>query len=280
MASSRTGKHRKPDTPKPGSTAAAISTAETEAFPAPKPSMPLAAPAEEPHEPTMTGMFDLPRISPKQPEPPVYPPFPPMGNHPPQVLPAHMGVTPPPAPTPPPPPAPEPKQDWLMSKSASRFQLILAITAAFLIGGGVGYGLQPTEPPARDHLSVSAQPTPTATAEKAEKAEKPTPKPKPKPHKPTAKDFKIDVIILKQDCFGQAGCNITFRLDPKYIGPQLPAGKTYTVTLEIKEATDRKVASFGMNSDGDIDGILDSDMVSTAPGVTKLTAEVIQVLTA
>jgi hypothetical protein len=59
--------------------------------------------------------------------------------------------------------------------------------------------------------------------------------PNPKPtHYPVHKtDFKIALRIKRQSCFGSAGCNITYEINPKYVGAYPLEGSfqiTYAVT--------------------------------------------------
>lgn len=55
----------------------------------------------------------------------------------------------------------------------------------------------------------------------------------------TAADFEIDVKILKKKCFGSAGCNVTYRIVPKYVGASdLPDTGTIEVTYEVRGLED------------------------------------------
>lgn len=36
---------------------------------------------------------------------------------------------------------------------------------------------------------------------------------------PNPAHFKIELVVLEKSCFGSAGCNITYRIDPTYTGP-------------------------------------------------------------
>jgi hypothetical protein len=33
-------------------------------------------------------------------------------------------------------------------------------------------------------------------------------------------DFEIGIKILEKKCFGSAGCSVTYRIKPKYVGTQ------------------------------------------------------------
>ena len=50
----------------------------------------------------------------------------------------------------------------------------------------------------------------------------------------TKKDFTIGIKVLKKHCFGSAGCNVTFRIVPKYVGSaSLPPDGTVSVTYQV-----------------------------------------------
>jgi hypothetical protein len=52
-------------------------------------------------------------------------------------------------------------------------------------------------------------------------------------------DFKIDVSIRRKECFGSAGCNVTYRIKPQYVGDQtLPDTGTIEVTYEVSGGED------------------------------------------
>jgi hypothetical protein len=42
------------------------------------------------------------------------------------------------------------------------------------------------------------------------------------PYKPVPTDFNNNVITLAQDCFGSAGCNVSYRVEVSYVGAQPP----------------------------------------------------------
>ena len=50
-----------------------------------------------------------------------------------------------------------------------------------------------------------------------------------------ASDFKIGIKILSKKCFGSAGCSVTYRIKPEYVGDQsLPSSGTVEVTYRVK----------------------------------------------
>lgn len=66
----------------------------------------------------------------------------------------------------------------------------------------------------------------------------------------SAADFTLTPKILKQACFGSAGCNVTFRVTPVYSGPSLPSDATVEVTYEVVGSEDNYSNTFTMSGDG------------------------------
>ena len=102
------------------------------------------------------------------------------------------------------------------------------------------------------------------------------PPPAPKVVAPTVKDFKLTVKTLTKQCFGSAGCNVTFRILVAYSGPALDPGKTYEVLYTVKGGEDpveNKLTVSGGESSVD-----EEEMVSTSKSSAKLTAVVTDVM--
>lgn len=55
---------------------------------------------------------------------------------------------------------------------------------------------------------------------------------------PTPDDFELDVKILERQCFGSAGCNVTYRVELGYGGPTLDPDTTYDITYEVRGVED------------------------------------------
>jgi hypothetical protein len=66
---------------------------------------------------------------------------------------------------------------------------------------------------------------------------------------PTPADFQIKVLVTKQDCFGSAGCNVQYEIDPIYIGYATLTKKTFRVFYSINGGDSPKSDSFTV-SDG------------------------------
>ncbi|MET7671473.1 hypothetical protein [Micromonospora luteifusca] len=87
---------------------------------------------------------------------------------------------------------------------------------------------------------------------------------------PTKGDFKLKVKTLRKQCFGSAGCNITYRIDVTYVGDGLDPSSTYEVTYEVKGAEDPIINTFEVT--GDSASVQQEETASTKRSGDKLTA--------
>ena len=99
--------------------------------------------------------------------------------------------------------------------------LLIASAVALFVGTGIGAAGDPatTAVPA---ATVTATATETVEAENQPPSEEPEPEPteEPAPVKFKRSDFTVGIKILSKQCFGSAGCNVEFRIDPQYVGSQ------------------------------------------------------------
>jgi hypothetical protein len=58
---------------------------------------------------------------------------------------------------------------------------------------------------------------------------------------PPPSDFRIAVKILAKQCFGSAGCVLTYRIDPTYVGSPLSSDQALTVVYEVTGGQDGPV---------------------------------------
>lgn len=94
----------------------------------------------------------------------------------------------------------------------------VALVAAVTLGRGQAPGWQ---------APAAAGPAPIA--------EVVTPAPGPTPK---VADFKAAPKIVKKDCFGSAGCNVTLRVDLAYAGPALDPSDSWLLVYEIRGVED------------------------------------------
>jgi hypothetical protein len=171
-----------------------------------------------------------------------------------------------------------------MSREARIGWSILAGAALLGLGGAAGAA------GGSDPSAVASDPQPTVTVTVPDNGPTPDPvttptnKPSapattapPKVTEPTAKDFKLTVKTLTKQCFGSAGCNVTYRILVTYSGPTLDPSKEYEVLYEVRGGEDGPVANKLTVADGE-SSVDEEEMVSTPKSSTKLTAVVTDVL--
>jgi hypothetical protein len=121
---------------------------------------------------------------------------------------------------------------------------------------------------------VPAGPVPTVTPSSV--SPKATTTTKAPAYVPTPADFTVEVIELERSCYGSAGCNVTYKVAPTYIGPADPdPNKAYTVTYEVHGGDSGETGNFTLK--GDAAKVKTQDYISTPPNPT-LTAQVTRVI--
>ena len=103
----------------------------------------------------------------------------------------------------------------------------------------------------------------------------------PAPKYPAPGELTLGMTVLEKKCFGSAGCNITYRIEPmaaaSRIASEVPAGKAVTVIYEVlggdsgPQINRFTVTSSQVNYD-------DQEFISTASEDVQLTARVTQIL--
>ncbi|MFI7605873.1 hypothetical protein ACIBTV_12190 [Micromonospora sp. NPDC049366] len=152
-----------------------------------------------------------------------------------------------------------------------------AVLVLLLFFGGCGALLaatddgDPAKPGTAAASATSVAPT-TAAAAPTTRA----PEPLPVYDTPTKRDFTLAVKILRKQCFGSAGCNVTYRIDVTYTGDgDLDPAKTYEVTYQVKGAEDPIINTFEVS--GDSASVQQEESASTRRSGDKLTAVVTDV---
>lgn len=90
---------------------------------------------------------------------------------------------------------------------------------------------------------------------------------------PDPKDFKLTVKVLKKQCFGSAGCNVTYRVKVGYDGPELDPDVTYELTYEVRGVEDGPAVNT-LELTGDEYETDKEEYASTSSESTKLKAVV------
>ena len=139
--------------------------------------------------------------------------------------------------------------------------VLVAGTATLLVGlacGSAGSG---------DTKPLS---NPTDASQPAGQATSQAPAPK---FSPSPADFVVTIKVIKKQCFGSAGCLVTYRTGLTYKGPQdLADDSSYEISYEIKGAEDPIIGTItttGMKFETS-----DEETASTKSSTAKLTARV------
>ena len=98
----------------------------------------------------------------------------------------------------------------------------------------------------------------------------------PEEYTPVPADFKVGISILRKQCFGSAGCNVTYRIAPEYSGPSLTDAQFFTVTYIVQGGEDLILGSFAMH--GNMASVHPEDFTSVPRSASKLTVTVTEVL--
>lgn len=94
---------------------------------------------------------------------------------------------------------------------------------------------------------------------------------------PVPSDFQLEVIVIEQECFGSAGCIVTYRIQVAYAGAQAPDPKqTFTVSYDLLGGEEPEIGSFSVR--GTSVSVSSSETVSTPPNptVTAIPKQVIK----
>lgn len=168
-----------------------------------------------------------------------------------------------------------------------KLQVWLALVAGLVVGFGIGLVAarsgSSTATVAASNASTtqqvpasSTQPPTTPSTKPPTTTEPPTTTTTAAPYTPVPTDFKIEVVELERSCFGSAGCNVRFSINPTYVGAQMPSPTgTYTVLYAIQGADSPKTGSFTLTG-GQIR--YDKQDSASTPGNGPLLAVVTRVL--
>lgn len=171
----------------------------------------------------------------------------------------------------------------------SRAGLFVGVLAAVVLAAGLGIGAVLVVRADTDKPAAAASPSPSSTCamygvdastgavvcQPAGAA--PVVNEGPTYATPTPADFTITVKILEKECFGSAGCLITYRIAPEYVGAPLDPSVTWLVTYEVRGVEDGpQINTFEVTGD---EASFDAEESADTPSSkTKLTAKATQVL--
>lgn len=147
---------------------------------------------------------------------------------------------------------------------------ILGVVAALLLAvAGCAGGSQ------RAGSTDTATPVATQTTEATDAGETTETTTAPTYSVPKAKDFKVTIKVREKQCFGSAGCNVTYRVELAWNQSYDPA-VTYDVTYEVRGGEDGPVVNT-LTVTGDEYQRDSEELVSTRSMKTKLSAVVTDV---
>lgn len=126
----------------------------------------------------------------------------------------------------------------------TRKSALLLAGTAFAVGGLVGAGVASTFKPGGDNGSTSAATT-TTTAPYYSSA----PTTASSAPLPTPDQFFIQVIVTSKNCFGSAGCNYEYTINPQYFSLN-PLPKKSTVIYTVTGGDQDQVGSFTIDQNG------------------------------
>jgi hypothetical protein len=141
----------------------------------------------------------------------------------------------------------------------------IGIAAVVATGDAPSRAVSPSPTPTWELPSVSS-PAPSADGvQETTPSREPTYTPKPA-------DFKLTPKILKKQCFGSAGCNITYRILVDFVGAgTLDSATAYEVTYEVRGVEDGPAVNTFTVENGQ--STVDSEEFGSTPSTaTKLRA--------
>lgn len=166
----------------------------------------------------------------------------------------------------PPPAKPEPDPSkpaiWRRPWAVGVAGLIVGI----LLGGAVGSSDTQSTAPSKPRATTAATTATTATSAPVETT------PAETYRTPEVGDFTLRVKILSKENFGEAGSNLTFRVQAGWPDGYDPS-KTYEVTYEVRGPEDGPMVNT-FTVTGDSYDAPSEEIASTASVGTKLTAKV------
>jgi hypothetical protein len=175
--------------------------------------------------------------------------------------------------------SPQPVQPVQQPPAKRRHRWIpwVAYPAVFLVGVTVGMTGEDATAPAASSPEPTATASSTAPAEPAEETTVPSEPAEPLYGEPSKSHFTLSVKTLKKECFGSAGCLVTYRILVDYSGgPTLDPSKTYEVIYEVRGGEDGPVTNT-LTVTGTESSVDKEESLSTSSSKAKLTAVVTDV---
>lgn len=99
--------------------------------------------------------------------------------------------------------------------------------------------------------------------------------PSPAALPPTPADFVIGVVVTEQKCYGSAGCNYRYTINPQYVSSK-PLPEKTTVVFKVTGGDQDQVGNFTIDGDGT--ATFDRETGISGPEGADLQATVTQIL--
>jgi hypothetical protein len=78
----------------------------------------------------------------------------------------------------------------------------------------------------------------------------PEEQPEPEPARLKLRDFELEPRIVEQQCFGSAGCSVTFRVELAYNGLEDAITEDHEITYEVTGTEDSLISTLEIHPDG------------------------------
>jgi hypothetical protein len=170
-------------------------------------------------------------------------------------------ASPPPLPPPAGPVRPVYRRGWFLFLAGGLVGLFFGVAIG---NSGSSPNRASTATTGRPAVSTAATPMPTDPPETTAVAQ------------PRRRDFELTVKTLSKQCFGSAGCNLTYRIEVGYDGPPLDPSNTYEVVYEVRGGEDGPQINT-LTVEGDQSSVDSEESISTNSSARKLTAVVTSV---
>jgi len=93
---------------------------------------------------------------------------------------------------------------------------------------------------------------------------------------PSVGEFTVSLSTLKKQCFGSAGCNVTYRIRPAYSGAVLGSSQSFTVAYTVLGGEEEQQGSFTIT--GEELTFSGEEMIQTRTSKARLIIRVDEVL--
>jgi hypothetical protein len=141
--------------------------------------------------------------------------------------------------------------------------LILAAATTAAAGVVASRTTTPAPSPAAATIPATPDPTPPPTTTPPAIV---IPTPSAAAYVPKAADYHLTLTTLERECYGDVGCNVTYRVAVKYTGPDLDPTATYEVRYRVTGGDSGPVDN-RLTTTGDVATTDAEEYISTPPSL-------------